>query len=391
MKVLVAHNHYQQAGGEDTVFAAEVQLLREGGHSVETLTVSNDGIAGPLAQAKAALFTPYSPEGRKLMTEAIAAFRPDVVHVHNFFPRLSPSVFDACHAAGVPSVLTLHNFRTVCANAMLMREGQVCELCVGHMPLPAVAHRCYRGSAVGSLALATSIWVNQARGMWRSKVTRFIALNDFARRKFVAAGFPAARLVVKPNFVADPRNDVPAAEAGVTKCGALFVGRLSPEKGVDVLIDAWKNLDIPLTILGDGPERARLERVAGPAVRFAGHRDKAFVQAAMRSAALVIVPSIWFEMFPMTIVEAMANGTPVAASRIGALEEVVTDGETGLHFAPGDAADLAAVVTRAFAAPDLLEELSRKARAYYETELSPTANLSRIEAIYADARGELVA
>lgn len=387
MRILVAHNHYQQAGGEDAVFDNEVKLLREAGHVVETLAVSNDTIKGAAGRAGTALLAPYNPFGRRLMARHIADFRPDVVHVHNFFPRLSPAIFDACHAAGVPAVWTLHNFRVACASAFLMRDGKICDDCLGAGPMPAIRHRCYRGSMIGSASLAGMIALHDALGTWQHKVARFIALTEFARDKFIAAGLPAGRVVVKPNF-AQPPFPGNSGEP-VPRESALYVGRLSPEKGVGVLVDAWQGMDVLLTIIGDGPERAALEARAGPHVHFLGHRDSSFVQEAMRAAALLIVPSIWFEMFPMTVVEAMANGTPVLASAVGALAEIVADGVNGLHFRVGDAADLRRMAQVAFSDRAALSTLGRQARAAYEEKLSPAVCLADLERIYRDAISEL--
>ena len=217
-------------------------------------------------------------------------------------------------------------------------------------------------------------------GAWQHKVSRFIALNQFAQDKFIAAGLPAERIVVKPNFMADPFATDPMPD--VARKGALYVGRLSAEKGVGVLVDAWREMDMPLTILGDGPDRAALEARAGPNVHFLGHRDRAFVQEAMRAAAVLVVPSIWFEMFPMTVVEAMACGTPLVVSRIGALAEIVEDGKTGVHFTAGDAADLARTLRSIFAEPAVLARMGQNARRHYEKALSPHAGLAALEGIY---------
>jgi glycosyltransferase involved in cell wall biosynthesis len=381
-RILVVHNSYQHAGGEDNVFASEVALLRSAGCEIETMVVSNDDIRGAVAQASAALRVVSNPAGRRATAEALARFRPHLLHVHNFFPRISPALFDACQAARVPAVWTLHNFRVTCANGLLFRDGHPCEDCVGRLPLPAVVHRCYRGSALGSAAVAAMIGFHAARGTWRTKVARFIALTEFARDLVVRAGLPAERVAVKPNFVADPLPEFGTAD-GIERRGAVFAGRLSPEKGAAIMIEAWKRLPhVPLTILGDGPEFEALAQAAPPHVRLLGFQQRSAVLRAVAGARALIVPSTWYENFPMVVVEAMALGTPVIASRIGALASIVGDGVDGLHFAPGDADDLARITGEAFSDPALLEQLGAGARRSWQERMSPGPNFTQLLEIY---------
>jgi glycosyltransferase involved in cell wall biosynthesis len=300
--------------------------------------------------------------------------------VHNFFPLLSPAIFDACAAAQVPAVWTLHNFRITCANGLLFRDGHPCEQCVGGSAAWGAFHRCYRGSTIGSATVAGMIGYHRAADTWRRKVTRFIALSEFSRDRFVAAGLPPERIVVKPNFVADPM--AAAVRVDGPREGAVYVGRLSVEKGVRSLIEAWRRVDVPRTIIGEGPEKEALQRIAPANVQFAGWRGRADVTAAMAGAAAVIVPSIWYENCPMTVVEAMAIGTPVIASRSGALAELIIDGTTGSTFDPGDPTDLARVVQRAFADPRQLRTMGEAARHRYEAAFTPRANLARLIGIY---------
>lgn len=385
LRVLMVHNRYQQAGGEDSVFTNEVALLRGAGYHVDVLEVSNDTISGIASRISTGLQVVSNPNGRRLIRKAIASTKANLVHVHNFFPQLSPTVFDACMEAGVPSVWTLHNFRIACANGLLFRDGQVCEECIGRQPWAAVRHRCYRGSYLGTAAVAAMIGWHRTRGTWRRKVSRFIALNEFARDLFVRAGIPAQLISIKANFVTDVTASLSAACS--KRNGVVFVGRLSPEKGAKTLIAAWHNLpDIPLTILGDGPERAMLEAIAPPWVRFLGFQDRTAVLTAMAGAAALVVPSLWYENFPMTVVEAMALGTPVIASRIGALATIVTDEQSGLHFAPGNPDDLARVVRKALSNPDRLVRMGEKARNTWEDAMSPERNLERLLKIYEEAK-----
>lgn len=389
MRILIVHNAYQLHGGEDSVCANEAELLRAAGHDVSVLRADNAGISGGLAAAKAAVGTTYSLSGKRMVADAIAAHRPDVVHVHNFFPLISPSMFDACRAAGVPVVWSLHNYRIACANGLLLRDEKPCELCVSQPPFAAIRYRCYRGSMAGSAALAISIGYHRLAGTWKHKVDRFIALNRFARGKFIEAGLPPERIVIKPNFVADP-----GPSGNHPRAGALFVGRLSEEKGVRTLIAAWRGIAAPLTIVGDGPLRAELEATAPANVTFAGLKDADGVRAHMRAAAMLVVPSTWYENFPMTIVEAFAVGTPVVASRLGALPEIVEDGVSGLLFDAGDADHLRQTATALLTDPDRAAKLGAGARAEYAKTMTPGANLKMLETIYRDviaARGHPVA
>ena len=381
MRVLAVHNHYQLPGGEDAVFAAETKALEEAGHEVERLTIDNHSIDGALAAIKAAGSAVYNAQSRQIVADRIARFRPDVMHVHNLFPLLSPSIFDASKEAGVASVWTLHNYRLTCANGLLFRGNRPCDRCVGRSPLPGVVHRCYRGSLGASAAAAASISAHRLLGTWTSKVDRFIALTSFAKSKFVEAGVPAASIAIKANSVPDPGVGKPWAE----RTGFIYVGRLSVEKGVDCLIEAAKIAETPLTIYGDGPERERLQREASPNVVFAGWQDAPVIADAIASAQALVVPSLWYENFPMVMVEAMAAGTPIIASRLGALEAIISEGYNGALFSAGDAHDLARVISSLAREPAKLETMGQGARRFYDENSAPKVNLARQLEIYRDA------
>lgn len=386
MRILIAHNMYQQSGGEDVVFRNEGELLRAHGHAVETLTVHNDAIQGLGARVRTALQVPYSEGGRGRLGSAIAAFRPDVVHVHNFFPLLTPAIYDACRDAGVAVVQTLSNYRLVCAGAYLLRDGRICKDCIGASPYQAVLHGCYRGSRLGSLAVARMIDVHRRRNTWNTKIDRLVALTAFGKSKFVAAGIDPDKIAVKPNFVPDPGE--PDAAADAHRAGALFVGRLSPEKGIATLLKAWRSLDIALTIAGDGTLRPMAEWAAGGTIRCVGHLGAERVREAIRSAAFLVMPSQWYEGFPVVIAEAFANGLPVIASRLGAMAELIGDGQTGLLFTPGDAADLADKVRWATAHAEEMRASGRRARQMYEAKYTPEVNYHLLIDIYKAAIAE---
>lgn len=384
MKVLIVHNAYRQPGGEDAVVAAEKALLAEYGHGVRLFTVSNDSVTGVGSRLAAALGAPYSPAARDTLARLLDEQRPDVVHVHNFFPLLTPSIYDACQTAAVPVVQTLHNYRLICPVATLRRNGAICEICVSANAYRSVLHGCYRDSRLGTLAVARMIQIHRRRGTWRNKVDRYIALTQFARSKFIEGGLPAEKIVVKPNFVV--ADHAPAPLPGQRK-GGLFVGRLSPEKGIGVLLDAWRELDVPLCVAGDGPLLDEVRGQASPAVIPLGRLSATEVANEMRRAQFLVVPSEWYEGFPVVIAEAYARGLPVIASRLGSLAEIVEDGVTGLHVEPGDAGDLAAKVRWAVDHPDRMHRMGWQAHRRYEERYSPEVNHALLVAIYGEASG----
>lgn len=374
-RVLIAHNSYQQRGGEDAVVEAEAELLRSRGHAVRLLVAHNDAIVG-MPRSRLAARTLWSSQTVRDFRQALVEFRPDILHVHNTFPLISPSIYWAAARAGVPVVQTLHNFRLLCPQAMLLREGRICEDCVGRLPWRGVVRRCYRGSAAQSGVLAGMISLHRALGTWGSKVDRYIALNEFCRRKFIEGGLPAQRIVVKPNFV-----DFPAPEDGARE-GVLFVGRLAEEKGLSTLCAAARLApDVAVRVAGTGPQAGLLQGI--PSVTSLGALSAAEVREAMCGAQALVMPSLWYENFPRTLVEAFACALPVIASRIGALAELVEDGVTGLLFEPGNAADLAAKMKWAAAHPDALMRMGQEARRRYLREFSPEVNYRRLTEIYA--------
>ena len=380
MRVLIAHNSYRHIGGEDVVVAAERALLERNGHEVVTFTASNHAVTGLASRIVTALRAPYATETRDALARRLADCRPDLVHVHNFFPLLSPSIYDACADAGVPVVQTLHNYRLVCPVATLSRRGKVCELCVTGSAYQSVLHGCYRGSRAGTLAVARMIEYHRGRDTWRTRVDRFIALTDFARRKFVEGGLPAGKISVKPNFVDDP-----GPPSQIERQGALFVGRLSAEKGIATLRDAWRALETPLRVAGEGPMHSALAGHGSGRLSLLGALSAEDVAREMAAAAFLVVPSECYESFPMVIAEAYAHGLPVIASRLGSLAEIVEDGVTGLHFTPGDPADLAAKARWAADNPDAMAKMGEAARRRYEERYTPGANLALLIAIYEEA------
>ncbi len=383
MKILVVHNFYKQRGGEDAVVEQEVALLRRNGHEVVEYFAHNDSIVSWADKLNTFLGTCYSVNNKKLLYNALIVHRPDIVHVHNFFPILSPSIFDSCIEAGVPSVMTLHNFRILCPTCFLyyddtIRERSLHGTCWWTVPL-----RVYRQSFMGTLALANMVETHKRRGTWRKKVDQFIALTDFAREKFVEGGLPADRITVKGNTVHDTTpGPGPGPGPSGGRHGALFVGRLSEEKGVKTLLDAWEGLAYPLRVVGDGPLDGDVRARAGRAIEPLGRLPPDEVRGEMNKASFLVLSSVWYEMFPMVVPEAFSCGLPVIVSRLAGLQSLVREGETGLHFDPRNSRDLAEKVKWAASHPAEMERMGQNARAEFAALYTSDGNYRRLMSTY---------
>ncbi len=380
LKILFCHNSYQHKGGEDSVLASEIKLLSKNGHDVSLALKENDSINSFCSKVNAFQDVVYSKRSKLWMSEQIAAYKPDVVHVHNFFPLLSPSIYDACIDAGVPVVQTLHNYRTMCPGALLMRDGVICEKCATGSAYQSVKHGCYRNSMIGTFAVARMVEKHRSLGTWNNKVNCFIALTEFARNKFIEAGFPANKIFVKPNFAVD--SALADDEQAKNRVGALFVGRLSQEKGMNTLLNAWGNIDVSLRVAGSGPLENRLSNLGGNSVTALGVLDQKAVQKEMQQAAFLVMPSECYEGFPMVLVEAFSQGLPVLASRLGGMAEIIENGVTGLHFEAGNPVDLAEKVRWMIANPDACRQMGINARNEYLAKYTAEKNYEMLMNIY---------
>jgi glycosyltransferase involved in cell wall biosynthesis len=380
MKILLVHNAYQQAGGEDVVFQNETDLLRAHGHTVFPYQVSNQQI-NQMPAVEAGLRTLWNPRSYQEIRALIRAQRPDIAHFHNTFPLISPSAYAACRAEQVPVVQTVHNYRLFCLNALFFRDHQVCEDCVQKaIPWPGVLHRCYRGSLPASLTVAAMLTLHRWLRTWKENVNTWITLTDFTREKLVQAGFAANKVVVKPNFIA--RDPGPGAGNGGY---ALFVGRLSEEKGIAPLLSAWEALEdpIPLKMIGDGPLRAAVQQAAmnHKGIEWLGPQDHSQVLEWMGNARFLIFPSICYEGMPGVILEAFARGTPVLASSIGAIPDMLAS-ETGLLFHPGEPTDLIHAVHHLINTPGLEVSFRKGSRSAYESRYTADQNAQQLMEIY---------
>ena len=388
MKILLVHNRYQLPGGEDEVHERERELLLQNGHEIIDYVRDNREIANYSAIAKTTLGfrTIWAWDSYRHLAELIEERNPDVAHFHNTFPLISPASYYACTAANVPIVQTLHNPRLLCPSATLYRDGKLCEDCAGrHFAWPAIQHGCYQDSRGRSAVVASMLAIHRGIGTWKHKVNAYVASTEFYRQKFMAAGIPGEKILVKPHFVAAD----PGCGEGNGKY-ALFVGRLAPEKGVGTLLDAWRNLKaIPLYLRGEGPLKEAVLRRQDASLKWMPRMERSELFDLIKGARFLVWPSEGhYETFGLIAIEAFACGVPVIASRTGVMQEIVQDGVTGLHFVPGNSNDLANKVQWAWGHPEELLTMARNARTKYEDSYTAADNYELLMQIYEQARTE---
>ncbi|MEI8011085.1 MAG: glycosyltransferase family 4 protein [Candidatus Omnitrophota bacterium] len=383
MKILFMHNRYVIPGGEDSVFDAELRMLRQGGDEVIACERSNQELERASFSGKLAFLfkeSVWNSGSYQRVAGLISAHHPDIAHIHNPFYLLSPSVYQACFDAGIPVVQTLHNYRFLCAAATFYRDGRVCEECLGHGRLRAMRYACWRRSPAATAGMLRVVDAYYRRSVLK-KISRFIALSEFSSSKFLAAGFPAEKVVVKPNFLdIDPGFQPDKGGFG------LYVGGFYDYKGVRTLAKALAGLSGPVAfkMIGDGPLLAECRQLVGRApVEFLGRKGLDEVLAQIKDASFVVLPSECYENFPRVIVEAMACGTPVMASAHGAMRELIDDGRTGMLFRAFDVEALREKIGWAQATPDALRAMGRNARREYENKYTRAINSARLRAIYA--------
>jgi len=360
-------------------------MLEDAGHEVVFFKRSNWDVESYRGLRKISLAkrTIWASDTKRDFAGVLGEHKPDIVHVHNTFVMISPSIFSACVEARVPVVQTLHSYRLLCPSATLFRNGKVCEECMQHSLLRSVRYGCYRDSRATTAVTALMLAFHRLRATWQKEVTFFVTLTEFSRRKFIEGGLPAEKVVVKPNFLhPDPGHRTSTGDY------AMFVGRLSPEKHVPTILEAWKRLriSIPLLICGTGPQeeqlRAQASREGIKNVEFKGKLPREEVLAALNKARFLVFPSAWFEGFPMTLAESFACSTPVICSRMGAMQEIVTDGRTGLHFTPGDPDELAQKAEWAWSHPQEMRAMGEQARSDYESKYTAQINYPLLMNIY---------
>jgi len=384
MKALYIYNLYQQSGGENQWVESEPELMKARGHAVVTYRRDNREILNFSAPQKAALLweASWSERSYREVRELIRRERPEVAHVYNTLALVTPSVYYACREEGVPVVQTLYNYRLVCPAGTLLRNGRICEECTGHSLARSVRHACYRGSRLQSAAAAWTLHSHRRRGTWQNCIDAYVVPTEFMRRKLVEGGLPVEKIVVKPNF---HKPDPGLRE--VCDGSALYIGRLTVEKGLRTLAAAWERWRNPprLRIIGDGPLREELEQAARGSqgrIEILGPRSHPETIEYLKKAALLLLPSEWYEGFPHVILEAYACGVPVIASRIGTLADVIRDNETGVLFQPGQALDLVSKVCWMVECKNQARRIGLNGRRLYLAEYTGERNYERLLAIY---------
>jgi len=390
LSIVMFHNYYQHSGGEDVATETDINILQKAGHKISFIQEDNDQIKNFSALEKLKLFlrTAWNQEQYYDLKSRLEQITPDLLHVQNFFPLFSPSVHAVAKSLNIPNIQHLHNFRLGCLNGYLLRNENICEVCVGKNPWQGVAYRCYRNSVPASLAVWNLITYNRWRKTWEKDVDAFITPSQFAAQKLIEIGIPENRLYVKPNVTPDPllEETIPPFPQEPT---FLFIGRLSPEKGVMNLLNAWEKLaklQWKLNIVGDGEQRVTLEQFVTEKsltnVYFLGYQSKTEVVKNIKTATAIVVPSQWYETFGRVVIEAFACGRPVLASNLGALAELIQDHETGFLISHNTLENWVEFLEWSGNHPLEIKEMGRKARQIYQEKYTPEVNYQQIMRIY---------
>ncbi len=385
MKILGVHNYYGDYGfgGESKVFESEMDLLESKGHDIKKFTCTNFDVKNYSLFKRMHTYATsnWNHESYRLIKNTLDNFQPDIMHVHNTWLLLTPSIFQAAYELGIPSVVTLHNYRLACPSGQFIYKGRACEKCLGmNRPWPLLRNKCYRDSYLKSFLRYRLYTSPRKKDVWVRKIGAIISLTNFAANKYISAGVPKNKIVVKPNCIDDPLENTEFRQT--KQKGAIFIGRLSQEKGLITLIKAWKDIDYPLTIVGDGPLKDQLESLATNNVQFVGYLTADKTKEMLQSSAFIVFPSEWYEGFPMTLLEAMACGVPIVASRYGAMEAILIDCSTGLLFKKGDVADLKNTVSKLINNRILRKTLGERGRQEYLEKYTTSHNYQYLMDIY---------
>lgn len=387
MKILLIHNSHRSgsSSGDDAVFRREAELLAKNGHEVIQYNPSNDEFddGGPLKKLSTTLQIPWSFSSARRIKKIVREERPDIAHVHNFFPLISPSVYHTLKAEGLPVVQTLHDFRFLCPMAFFMRDGRICEECRNGSVFNSIRYGCFKGSKLQTIPVALMLKFHQMLNTFKNKIDAYICLTESQKRIFFDSGFAEEKLFVKPNFLEDTFNGNNNGRSDY----AVFIGRLGEEKGLLTLVEAWRALpDVPLKIVGDGPYAEKSKKMVHAFgiknIEFSGYRPHGECMEILRRARFLIMPSIWYETFGLAIIEAFSLSKPVIASRLGAMADIVSDGVTGYLFEPGNTSDLANKVRKLWSDPQDCVAMGQNARREYEAKYTPEKNYEMLMGIY---------
>ena len=390
MKILLVHNSHRSgsSSGDDSVFKKEAKLLEENGHTINRFNPCNDEIdkGGLIRKITVALQIPWSFNSAKNIRKIVWKEKPDLTHIHNFFPLISPSVYHVLKAAEIPVVQTLHDFRFLCPMAFFMRNESICEECKNGSVFKSIKYGCFKNSIMQTIPVALMLKFHQMLNTLKNNIDGYICLTESQRRIFLDAGFDEERLFVKPNFIEGTYQKRTQRDNGYV----VFIGRIGEEKGLRTLIGAWKSLpDMPLKIVGDGPDMAKFRLLAQETnllnVEFLGYRPYPECMEILNEARFLVMPSVWYETFGLTIIEAFACAKPVIASNLGAMADLITDGETGLLFEPGNPSDLTNKVERLWNNEDEVIRMGGNARKEFEEKYTAETNYKMLMEIYEKA------
>lgn len=381
MKILLLHNNYQQKGGEDSVLENEYQLLKQE-NSVEKLLFNNDNIKSSFDKLKIGVSSLYNYKSSKLLEQKIDEFKPDIIHVHNFFPIASPSIFYVAQQLNIPIVMTLHNYRLICPNALLFKDNEICEKCINKtFPIDGVVNGCYRDSKVQTLSLALMSFFHKKVKTWNNKVDKYITLTNFAKEKILhsSLNLNSKQIVVKPNFVEDYGYSYEKEDY------FIFIGRLSIEKGINLLLDTFKKNNKKLLIIGGGSLEKEVLTASDSHenITYLGFQGKEFIIEKLTKAKALIFSSIWYEGMPMTILESFSTGTPVLVPNIGGPNEMIENNVNGLIYDANNVNSLIQSINTLLDKNDEdYKEMCINARESYLEAYSPSKNYEYLMNIY---------
>lgn len=389
MKIMICHNYYKNRGGEGQTVLNEKELLESKGHKVILFTRDNKEIDRYNFFQKLKLFfnSIFSFSVYRKIKKTVEQEKPDIAHIHNTVPLISPSIYYALKNMKAPIVQTVHNYRFLCPNGLfLTNEGKICEKCGNGNFLNAVVRKCYRNSYLQTIVMAVTLYLHRQFKTFRKKIDIFISPSNFLKDKLIAGGIPEEKNIVEPHFV--KCGEIRPSD--IFKNYAIYLGRLSREKGLFALLKTWKGISgIALKVIGDGPIQNELrdfcirEKILN--VDFLGFISGRERFEILRKAIFMVVPSECYETMSYAILESFACGVPVIASRIGALSEIIKDGKNGLLFDSSDPDDLAEKINYMCENPDKVIEMGKYARKCAEEKYSPQKHYKRLIEIYEKA------